>query len=53
MIFYESIPNSPGWSLGVAIPIGQLMEQVNHILRYYSNGFGHYSLSFSGFCFDF
>jgi len=33
MIFYESIPNSPGWSLGVAIPIGQLMEQVNHILR--------------------
>lgn len=33
IIAYTSIPNSPGWDLGVVIPLNQLMQDVNHLLK--------------------
>ena len=33
IIAYTSIPHSPGWDLGVVIPLNQLMQDVNHLLK--------------------
>jgi len=32
-LFFAPIPNSPGWVLGVAVPLSQLMERVFYLLR--------------------
>lgn len=33
IVAYTTIPNSPGWDLGVVIPLNQLMGDVNHLLK--------------------
>lgn len=33
IVAYTTIPNSPGWDLGVVIPLNQLMGDVNHLIK--------------------
>ncbi|GAB4367875.1 MAG: cache domain-containing protein [Spirochaetales bacterium] len=32
-LFFAPIPHSPGWVMGVSVPISQLLERVFHLLR--------------------
>lgn len=33
LVAYTSIPHSPGWDLGITIPLNQLMNDVNYLLK--------------------